>query len=157
LLEQLAVVLGLTPNSIEYLEFSTRGFARRDVANTSLSIILLNTLIYSIDHTPDSSNITDPIFQFQWLNATLSNLQAENRKAYILGHIPPGIDTYTFGYMWFEHYTTQYIEILSRYNGVVLAQWFGHTHKHSMKVMEGVDAPLFIGGAVTPIYLTNPS
>ena len=58
-----------------------------------VSIISINTIVYSAQHTPTDNRVPDPFDQFAWLERQLKNLSDANGSAYIVGHIPPVMDT----------------------------------------------------------------
>ncbi|POM80205.1 Sphingomyelinase phosphodiesterase, partial [Phytophthora palmivora] len=67
--------------------FNRRGYLAYAL-DENLIVITLNTLPYSPNHLPDTSNMSDPFEQFAWLNASLSELRNTGKLAYIVGHIP---------------------------------------------------------------------
>ncbi|CAH0475619.1 unnamed protein product [Peronospora belbahrii] len=158
--------------------FNNRGYLAY-AFNDNLTVITLNTLPYSPSHLPDTSKLPDPFDQFAWLNATLCELKSAGKYAYIVGHIPPIIDSYNGSPMWNESYMKTYKQIVGQYSDVVKAQFFGHVHSIEFRLplsrslsakvkREGVIAdhdyedsselvPLFMVAAISPIYLSNPA
>lgn len=130
-------------------------------------------------HLPDTSTLPDPFGQFEWLNASLSELRSTGKLAYIVGHIPPIIDSYAGEPMWNETYIKTYKQIVSQYTDIIKAQLFGHVHsiefrlplssdqvEHFERNGVTVDAdfndsaqlvPLFMVAAISPLFLNNPA
>ncbi|KAF4325502.1 hypothetical protein G195_000874, partial [Phytophthora kernoviae 00238/432] len=120
-------------------------------------------------HTPDTTNIPDPFDQFAWLNETLLGLRNSGKFAYVVGHIPPIIDSYSGAQMWEASYIAVYKSIVSEYADIIKAQFFAHVHsiefrvplpaeQHAQEETEGADlVPLFISAAISPIFNNNPA
>ena len=133
-----------------------------------LHVISLNTVVYSPHHRPSNVTLTDPFGQFAWLQATLANLDVNSSTVgvYIVGHIPPTIDQYSFALQWEERFADQYFGIVRRFRQLVLGQLFGHVHCNTFRVLQlpaingstdgPVDAPVFVTTAITPVYQNNP-
>ena len=113
----------------------------------------------------------DPFGQLAWLDERLGALGRTGGKAYIMGHIPPVVDTYNFEGQWASPYAERYMGILQRHRASVVAQLFGHMHCDTVRLFPAAAAcptatalprgpfgpPLFVSSAVTPIYQNNPS
>jgi sphingomyelin phosphodiesterase acid-like 3 len=124
---------------------------------------------------PDTSSDPDPFGQFAWLDATLAALQAQDKLAYITGHIAPIVDSYGGNPQWHVHYIDRYKTVVGKYPGVVKAQFFGHVHSIEFRVpVPGLEAPggynnnageedpeqlipLFVTGSISPLFGNNPS
>ncbi|CAI5744290.1 unnamed protein product [Peronospora destructor] len=158
--------------------FNHRGYLAYAL-DDNLTVVTLNTLPYSPSHLPDTSNLPDPFAQFAWLNSTLSKLKSAGKSAYIVGHIPPIIDSYSGSPMWNETYINMYKRIVSQYTDMIKAQFFGHIHSIEFRLpltsslstrfrQHGVTVnddyrdsselvPLFIAAAISPMFLNNPA
>ncbi|RLN49200.1 hypothetical protein BBJ28_00014777 [Nothophytophthora sp. Chile5] len=111
----------------------------------------------------------DPFEQFAWLNSSLLELRSNGKFAYIVGHIPPIIDSYSGAAMWNSEYIATYKQLVGAYSDVIKAQFFGHIHSIEFRVplaaeqeaqeaAEGADlVPLFMTAAISPIYENNPA
>jgi hypothetical protein len=132
------------------------GYFARD-AGGGLVVIALNTLVYSRKHVPDTSDEEDPLGQFAWLHRTLAAVRAESKRAYISGHIAPGMDSWQRHRMWAEHYVTRYLEITGRFTDVVMGHLYGHLHSDQFRALPGQPAPLLLTGAISTIFGGNPS
>jgi hypothetical protein len=60
-----------------------------------LVVLSLNTVLYSLKHTPDVSGESDPWGQFAWLESQLSLAIDRGQKVWILGHVPPAVASYS--------------------------------------------------------------
>ncbi|GMF28157.1 unnamed protein product [Phytophthora lilii] len=159
--------------------FKCRGYLAYAL-DDNLIVITLNTLPYSPNHLPDTSALPDPFEQFQWLNASLAELKSSGKLAYIVGHIPPIIDSYSGSPMWNETYVKTYKSIVGQYADIIKAQLFGHVHSIEFRLplsgsqialfkQNGVTVdeedyedmselvPLFMTAAISPIFLNNPA
>lgn len=127
-----------------------------------LQIITINTIIYSVKHKPGIPMGKDPFGQFAWLESQLEIAKARGRPAWIVGHIPPGIETYGFTELWKNEYVVKYLavvqnEVLSPY---IAAQLFGHVHACEFRLFPEPDAqtgPILLSGALSPVYYNNPA
>lgn len=134
-----------------------------------LELITLNTIPYSPNHLPETSEELDPFGQFSWLEQTLAKLQIAGKFAYIAGHIAPIIDSYGGNPQWHPKYIVKYKSIVGKYAQVVKAQFFGHVHTIEFRVpVLSLDVPteanstfqlmpIYITGAISPIFGNNPS
>ena len=142
----------------EEATFRAGGFFARDIGQ-HITLLSLNTIIYSSFHEPDTSNVSDPFHQFQWLEQQLQRAREEGRRVLVVGHIPPTVGSFRHVQFWHSVYLQQYYDLIRKYQegGIVAAQLFGHLHSDEFRVVTGVDAPLLLTGSVTPVYHTNPT
>lgn len=141
----------------EYADVRYGGYYARPVL-PGLVLISLNTLVYSTSHTPDTSNISDPNGQFAWLQSQLAAVRANSSRTYIIGHIPPVVDSFNLEPMWQPQYVDRYQHIISSFSDVIAAQLFGHFHSEEFRADPGWSAtPVLLTSAVSPVYGCNPS
>merc|ERR1711865_619341 len=101
--------------------------------------------------------------QFEWLNATLTDISALGAHAYILGHVPPTLDSYGQSPRWQDGYVGSYIDLLAVHSDVVAAQLFGHVHKDEFRVWRSdwpqgkVFPPMLTTGALEAHFSNNPA
>ncbi|KAG6572834.1 Calcineurin-like phosphoesterase [Phytophthora cinnamomi] len=148
--------------------FNHRGYLTYDL-DDKLVVLTLNTVPYSPNHTPNTTNMSDPFGQFAWLNDTLVELRNTGKFAYVVGHIPPIIDSYSGAQMWEATYIAMYKAIVSEFADIIKAQLFAHVHsiefrvplsseQHAQEEAEGSElVPLFMSAAISPIYDNNPA
>eukprot|EP00750_Incisomonas_marina_P000515 INCI10403.2.p1 GENE.INCI10403.2~~INCI10403.2.p1 ORF type:complete len:749 (+),score=115.39 INCI10403.2:815-3061(+) len=79
---------------------------------------------------------------------------------YIVGHIPPTVDQYSFTLQWEERFADQYYAIVDAFRDIVRGQLFGHVHCNTFRLLpmplSGQALPVFVTTAITPIYQNNP-
>jgi len=140
---------GLDPffqSSEERKTFRFGGYFARNVSTTTtsspssststLTILSMNTVIYSTSHTPQPSKdnnekmmmIEDPLGQFSWLETQLQIANASSRHVYLVGHIPPAIGSYRHSQLWHDIYLQRYYSLIEGYRSIIMAQCFGHLH-----------------------------
>ncbi|XP_035706324.1 sphingomyelin phosphodiesterase isoform X3 [Folsomia candida] len=101
-------------------------------------------------------NSTDPVDELKWLIFELQSSELLGEKVHIIGHIPPGHAD------CMATWSTNYYDIISRYEGTVAAQFFGHTHYDEMEIFYPKEDPYraasiaYIGPSVTPYFNLNP-
>eukprot|EP00929_Paragymnodinium_shiwhaense_P103068 TRINITY_DN66356_c0_g1_i1.p1 TRINITY_DN66356_c0_g1~~TRINITY_DN66356_c0_g1_i1.p1 ORF type:complete len:524 (-),score=81.11 TRINITY_DN66356_c0_g1_i1:490-2061(-) len=139
--------------------YSYGGFRQVDVG--ALMILLLDTVIYSAKRRPRSQE-EDPFYQFAWLRGRLREAVAQRRPVWIVGHIPPGIETHGYGELWHPFYLDRYLELVQDLElaACIQAQLFGHTHADEFRLLpNGAHDGGFvlIAGAISPVFESNPS
>ncbi|TMW64893.1 hypothetical protein Poli38472_009060 [Pythium oligandrum] len=147
--------------------FNRRGYLKLPL-DDNLFVLTLNTVPYSPSHVPDTSSLPDPFGQFEWLNATLAELRAFSKFAYIAGHIPPFVDSYGGNPQWQVHYIEKYKNIVREYPDVIKAQFFGHVHSVEFRIPVDTTCagpvcdsshhvPVLVSGSLSPLFGNNPS
>ena len=132
------------------------GFYVREML-PGLRIVALNTLPYSVNHMPSNASDPDPFGQFAWLDSVLAAARLDGAAVYLVGHIPPIVDSYARKSDWVETYAATYTAIVRQYDDVVAAQLFGHLHADQFRVFPQARAPILLNPAVSPIYGNAPS
>lgn len=116
-------------------------------------------------HLPNTTDRADPFDQFAWLRLKLAILKTQKKFAYIVGHIPPIIDSYSGAAQWHESYIATYKEIVIEFASIIKAQLFGHVHSIEVRIPSYEERkasnlslpPLFLTAAISPIYKNNPA
>lgn len=139
-------------------DFKKGGYGVHCITPNELYVITLNTIIYSPNHTPKMTE-SDPFGQFKWLNATLLKLKLNNSKVYLVGHIPPILDSYQQKPQWQHRYVMEYQRIVQLYKGTIVIQWFGHVHNHEVRIpIKDTNMPPIVTiGSISPLFGNNPS
>jgi len=95
--------------------------------------------------------------QFDWLRQTLLDAEANNEKVIFLGHISCGDaadGTLT-------DYAVQYIDIVNKYQHIIVGQFFGHTHNDEFQLVNDNNGSpmsvIYIAPSVTTFTNHNPS
>eukprot|EP00929_Paragymnodinium_shiwhaense_P068381 TRINITY_DN34379_c0_g1_i1.p1 TRINITY_DN34379_c0_g1~~TRINITY_DN34379_c0_g1_i1.p1 ORF type:complete len:447 (-),score=100.82 TRINITY_DN34379_c0_g1_i1:379-1719(-) len=127
-----------------------------------ITMLSINTIIYSVSHLPKRPLAEDPFRQFQWLRERLAAARKANSSVYIVGHIPPGIETFGYTALWHKEYLEAYLSIVQdkQLGGVVAAQLFGHVHKDEFRLLPNAPTgagPILLTSALSPIYRNLPS
>jgi len=126
-------------------QFAGCAYYAQEVPNTNLVILALNTILYSLEHRPNSSTDVDPCGQFAWLTQQLEGATVANKRVMMLGHIIPDATK------WFPMYLDQYRSLMMAYTDTVSVQWFGHTHMFTFLTLSEHVAPvLYDVPAITP-------
>lgn len=138
-------------------------FARE--ALPGLTVISLNTVVYSISHTPEPAG-DDPFGQFAWLEATLATLAAAEASGnatavYLVGHIPPLLDHYGYKLQWHSQYLQRYLAVVAAHQALIRAQFFAHLHANEFRTFSPAQfphlgAPMIMTSSITPVYNNNP-
>ncbi|XP_019855307.1 PREDICTED: sphingomyelin phosphodiesterase-like [Amphimedon queenslandica] len=103
--------------------FKSGGFYSIDF--NGLRIISLQTNYYNNQNWWLLINSTDPDGMLHWFIEKLLDAEAKGMKVHVLGHIPPGSDS------WGQNYK----KIVSRFENTIAGQFFGHTHNDTFTVL----------------------
>lgn len=134
-----------------------------------LTILSINTVVYSVEHSPDQESIEDPFGQFEWLRNQLEVAKSTRRNVWIVGHIAPTIGSYGHDNLWHTSYVDRYFDVIQDYfPTTICGQLFGHLHTDEFRlahygseglagVLMGKQYPLYIASSFTSIYGSNPS
>ena len=134
-------------------------FARSIGSSDKVTVLVLNTVIYSMNHKPLATS-DDPLGQLAWVKSELTKARAIGGYVMIVGHVPPTIGSYRKSQFWQDRFLQQYLSMIDQYADVVSAQLFGHLHSDEFRVLpfHSSDAPpLLITSSITPVFGGNPS
>lgn len=133
-----------------------------------LWIVSINTIVYSPRHRPSNVTSADPFGQFAWLESMLNSINQSGVlqsqiAVYIIGHIPPTRDQYSFNLEWQAHFVERYFSIIAQFQDIIKGQLFGHVHCNTVRLIDVAPGsvlskvmPIFLTSAVTPIYQNLP-
>lgn len=114
-------------------------------------IVTLNTNFCYTNNFWILWNAADPEEHLQWFSNTMYAAERSNEKVWIVGHVPPG------GKDCWSKWSSQFLRVINRYQNIILAQFYGHTHNDEFKIFfdDSRDPPqptgsLWIGASVTP-------
>ena len=129
-------------------------------------VIGLNTVVFS---PPPSGSDAGSEDELLWLDSQLAQAKAAGKKVWLLMHIPPGADKYetaqsvdanghitTATMMWNQDYQTSFLQILSKYPGIITLTLAAHTHMDEYRIMSPSDV-LDITPGITPRSGNNPA
>jgi hypothetical protein len=147
--------------------FARCAYYSRDIKDSGLSIVSLNTLVWTKMLLPSPALAdTDPCGQLAFLQSRLEAARARQRRVLIISHVPIGLNIYGAlqeglsgpEAVYFQHeFAVRYAAVASNYSSTIIAHLFGHTHRFSFIADSLLGAPLFIAPAISPIFGNNPS
>lgn len=133
-------------------QFGRCAFYAVSPPETNLIILGINTILYSKQHRPNTTNESDPCGQLAWLEAQLRAAAAAQQRVMVLGHIIPDATK------WLPQYLDAYRTLVMNYGDVISVQWFGHTHMFTfLTLSEHKAPPLFDVPGITPRDGNMPS
>ena len=115
------------------------GFYSSVIGGTNLRVLMINTVIYSVESRP-AANVSDvdPCGQFAWIANEVSNARAQNQRVVLVGHIIPDATK------WVPQYLATFRRAVKSYSDVMVFQVFGHTHMFTFLTLSPETAPLII-------------
>mmetsp|Transcript_32485 Transcript_32485/g.65814 ORF Transcript_32485/g.65814 Transcript_32485/m.65814 type:complete len:488 (+) Transcript_32485:1668-3131(+) len=131
-------------------------FARSIGGSDKVKVLVLNTVIYSVNHAPRATS-NDPLGQLTWVESELTKAKANGGHVMIVGHVPPTIGSYRKSQFWQDRYLDQYLALIDEYADVVSAQLFGHLHSDEFRVLSDEAPPVLMTSSITPVFGGNPS
>ena len=102
------------------------------------------------------TQLNDPGNHLAWLEKTLKETEEAGERAYIIGHVQPG------GGSCLNEWSVRYRSLIERYQHVVIAHFFGHSHSEFFNVFTDTKNSSSIGvmhgpGGVTTYTDDNPA
>ncbi|MFZ0806409.1 MAG: hypothetical protein WAN03_09515, partial [Candidatus Sulfotelmatobacter sp.] len=116
----------------------------------------------------------DPYAELTWLDSQLAAAQSAGQKVWLVMHVPPGANTTataqkvgTFNsstqitddeaaMMWQPQFQIEFMQILSKYPGLIAMGIAGHTHMDEFRVLPTGDVMFGIPG-ISPVFGNNPA
>lgn len=121
----------------------TRGGFYTFLVRPGFRIVSLNTNYCHTGNLWLFLNTTDPAAELSWLIDVLQNAETNKEKVHIIGHIPTGAPECLKVWSW------NYYRIINRYESIIAAQFFGHTHTDRFEIYydmyTGFKRPLSVG------------
>jgi sphingomyelin phosphodiesterase acid-like 3 len=151
--------------------FKGGGYYSVEPAGTNLMVIGLNTFEFSPPNPYMSDASVAVAAQLAWLDSTLASARAKGKKVWLLMHVPPGADKYstaqaadgnghitsaTTTMMWNQGYQANFLQILSKYPGLVTQTFGAHTHMDEYRIMSPGNV-LDITPGIAPYFGDNPA
>ena len=147
--------------------FTTGGYYSADLPGTNLTVIGLNSVMFNYYFDDALKSAADT--ELTWLDAQLAQAQAAGKKVWLLMHIPPGADKSetakkvdanghitTATMMWNQEYQTSFLQILSKYPGLIAQMLTAHTHMDEYRIVSpGVLADTT--PSIAPYFGNNPA
>ncbi len=147
--------------------FTTGGYYSADLPGTNLMVIGLNTVMFNYDFGDTLKSAVDA--ELAWFDSQLAQAHAAGKKVWLLMHIPPGADKYetakkvdanghitTATMMWNQDYQTSFLQILSKYPGLITQMLTAHTHMDEYRIVSpGILADTT--PSIAPYFGNNPA
>jgi len=147
--------------------FTSGGYYSADLPGTNLLVIGLNTVMLNYDFGNTLKSAVDA--ELTWFDSQLAQAQASGKTVWLLMHIPPGADKYetaknvdddghitTATMMWNQDYQTSFLQILSKYPGLITQMFTAHTHMDEYRIVSpgilAVTTP-----SIAPYFGNNPA
>jgi sphingomyelin phosphodiesterase acid-like 3 len=129
-------------------------------------LIVLNSVLFS-------TKITGPRVdqaaqaELTWLNFQLTQATQQHQAVLLAYHIPMGVNIYAmlkhlfggFNEFWQAKYNSAFKKVLQDYAGTVKGVLAGHLHVDNfqqIKLSSGVEIPVSVTQAISPIYGNDP-
>jgi hypothetical protein len=158
---------GIVDHQIFLNTFTSGGYYSAEMPGTNLMVIGLNTFEFSpYFGNANSSAVTA---ELAWLDTTLASAQVRGKRVWLLMHVPPGADKYstaqsvdanghitTATMMWNQDYQTSFLQILSKYPGIITQMLTAHTHMDEYRIVSpGILADTT--PSIAPYFGNNPA
>ena len=147
--------------------FTTGGYYSANLPGTNLMVIGLNTVMFNYYFGDSLKSAADA--ELTWFDSQLASAQAAGKKVWLLMHIPPGADKSetakkvdanghitTATMMWNQDYQTSFLQILSKYPGLITQMLTAHTHMDEYRIVSpGI--PADTTPSIAPYFGNNPA
>jgi sphingomyelin phosphodiesterase acid-like 3 len=147
--------------------FKAGGYYSAEPPGTNLIVIGLNTVIFNAEFGDNEKSAVDA--ELSWLDTQLASAMASGKKVWLLMHIPPGADISTTAgqldsnghlasatMMWNQDYQASFLQIYSKYPGLITLTLAAHTHMDEYRILSPSDV-LEITPAISPVFGNNPA
>lgn len=106
--------------------------------------------------------------QMDWLAAELESAHQQQKRVWLMMHVPPGLDSYTeekdngrslAAEMWKPDFMRRYLTLMDNYSDILHISFTGHTHMDDFRIDRIGEKPVLlhkIAPAVSPIFGNNP-
>jgi sphingomyelin phosphodiesterase acid-like 3 len=148
--------------------FKKGGYYSAEPLGTNLLVIELNTVPFSPSY-PVGDTSSAVAAELAWFDSQLAQAQAAGKKVWLLIHIPPGADIYstaqsvdnnghiaTAVMMWNQDYQASFLQILSKYPGIIALTLAGHTHMDEYRIQSSSDV-IEITPSISPRSGNDPA
>lgn len=154
--------------------FAAAGYYRlRHPAADGVDIVVVNDVLWSTDYRDRCGTRGEEAaaVMLDWLEATLRDIRATGRRAWLVHHIPVGIDGYTSMHRKAascaarvtpylkEPYASRFTALIREHGAEIDLMISGHIHHDTYRVIRSGDRPVAIDKIVpgiSPIYGNNP-
>ena len=171
------LLLGRADRENYFSSYPAGGYFVAEPPGAKVRFVCLNSVLFSQHRDHDCTDSVDNIAttQLVWLEKVLEKAHADNKKVFILTHIPPGISIYSTvknhmdasgkisdaDVFWKDSCQSRFLEICDRYAHVIDAVFSGHTHMDEYRLILDRDGEVYkaamVTPAVSPQYGNNPA
>jgi hypothetical protein len=133
-------------------------------------VMFANTVFFSRNYRNACGGGEPGKQTLDWLRAQLDRARQNGEKAWLLYHIPPGIDAYATLHgsgcpegivpMWDASYVAQFAELQHEFADTIEATFAGHTHRDEFRLAGAPgerDGFVLVVPALSPVYDQNPA
>ena len=104
-----------------------------------------------------------------WLEVALQKSSEENKRVWLLMHVPPGLDSYRedkadgkslTASLWTQDFLGRYLELVGKHRSILQIAFTGHTHMDDFRIVRIDGNPVLlhkIVPAVSPVFGNNPA
>ncbi|XP_013408235.1 acid sphingomyelinase-like phosphodiesterase 3a [Lingula anatina] len=120
-----------------------------------LVAVVLNTNLY-YGSNKVTADISDHAGQLQWFDKVLKQAAQNGNKAYVIAHIPTGMQGKRV-LMMRPHFNKRLNELIIKYKNTIAAMFYGHQHTDTFKLWYDQGEPVAFGliaPSITPTH--NP-
>jgi len=170
-------LLGGANRETYFKTYPTGGYYVAEPPGSKVFFVCLNTLLFSphwIENNPSEGGAI-ALKQLEWLELTLAEADASEKRVWIIMHIPPGADIFATvnTYMdnsghisnaitlWEEKYQKRFLEIGRRYVHIIEAVFAGHTHMDEYRLFFRSDGEppktSITTPSVSPVFGNDPA
>ncbi|KAK3868599.1 hypothetical protein Pcinc_026034 [Petrolisthes cinctipes] len=134
-------------------EFKQGGYYGYDLPS-GVTVLVVNTnLYYAFNQL--GVGIADPCGQFAWLRSKLQQAKNKDSKVIVTAHAPPGyFERFAVVPFFNASYNTAYVNLLTEFGEVIMAQIYGHEHTDTFRLFSGPSARQqsvgFLAPSITP-------
>jgi hypothetical protein len=131
-------------------------------------VIELNTVPFSPSY-PVGDTSRAVAAELAWFDSTLASAKDAGKKVWLLLHIPPGGNIYSTAQniddngkiasatmMWKADYQASFLQILSKYPGIIALTLAGHTHMDEYRIQSSSDV-IEITPSISPRSGNDPA
>jgi sphingomyelin phosphodiesterase acid-like 3 len=154
--------------------FAAAGYYRmRHPAADGVDIVVVNDVLWSTDYRDrcGARGAEAAAAMLDWLEATLREIRAAGRRAWLVHHIPVGIDGYTSMHRKApscaarvtpylkEPYASRFTGLIRAHGAEIALMISGHIHHDTYRVIRSGDQAVAvdkIAPGISPIYGNNP-
>jgi UDP-2,3-diacylglucosamine pyrophosphatase LpxH len=152
--------------------FEAGGYYSVEPAGTNIMAICLNTIAFSpsVQNADGSESNADAVdTQLAWFDTRLAAAKAAKKKVWLLMHAPPGADEGTTAksvqanghlpsstMMWEPNYQASFMQIISKYSGLISMTLAGHTHMDEYRIMSTGNVLEIVPG-LSPVFGNDPA